>query len=415
MTAPTSSTLSIAGTLLLPGTRADAVRLAPGTLRIHDGIITAIDTTLDQHADLGGQHALITPGFVDCHLHLPQFDSIGIDGLELLDWLQRVIFPAEARWSDTSYAGAMSARVARQLLSFGTTSVAAYATVHHDAAVVAMRELDAAGLGGTVGQVLMDRHAPAELLRPAAQLLDEAARLAPIGRITPAITPRFAVSCSDELLVGSGRLAAARPWPVQTHLAETHAELDSIARLFPGVAYTEVYRRASLLTPRTLLAHAIHLSDADRRAISAAGSLVAHCPTANLFLQAGAMDRLAALHERVPLTLGSDVAGGPDRSMVRVARAMLETAKRLGHRPPTAAQAWHMITSANADALAAACNTATGSLGGTLRVGASADVLVLHPDVALDRSTDPLSTLLYAWDDRWLRHTLTRGIVRWSA
>lgn len=394
---------------------AAGVRLAHGTLRISGGIITAIDAALDPRADLGGEHAIITPGFVDCHLHLPQFDSIGIDGLELLDWLQRIIFPAEACWADNTYAGSMAARVARQLLSFGTTSVAAYATVHHDAAVVAMRELDAAGIGGTVGQVLMDRNAPAELLRPAAQLLDEAARLTPIGRITPAITPRFAVSCTDELLAGSGRLAAARPSPVQTHLAETNAELETIARLFPGVAYTEVYRRAGLLTPRTLLAHAIHLSDADRRSIAACGALVAHCPTANLFLEAGAMDRLAALRERMPLTLGSDVAGGPDRSMVRVARAMLETAKRLGHRPPTAAEAWHMITSGNADALAAACGAAPGSLGGSLRVGAAADVLVLHADIALDRSTDPLSTLMYAWDDRWLRHTLTRGIVRWSA
>jgi guanine deaminase len=300
------------------------------------------------------------------------------------------------------------------MLSFGTTSIAAYATVHHASAQAAINTMADAGLSGCVGQVLMDRNAPAELLRPAAQLLDEAARLTRVGRVVPAITPRFAISCTAELLSGSGALAAALPWPVQTHLAETHAELQTINQLFPGVAYTEVYRRSGLLTPRTLLAHVIHLAPHDRRAIAEAHSIVAHCPTANLFLNAGKMDRSAALDAGIRLTVGSDVAGGPDRSMVRVARSMLETAKRLSHRPPSAAHAWHAITAGNADELAKACGFGPGTLGGRLAPGMTADVLILRPDIRLQHSPDPLATLLYAWDDRWICHTLTAGQIRWS-
>lgn len=410
-----STPRSVSGTLVVPSTLPGQVQLRPGTIRIHDGVIQSVEPRIDPHADLGGDGCIISPGFIDTHVHLPQFDSIGIDGLELLDWLQRVIFPAEARWADEQFAADMCQSVARQMLSFGTTSIAAYATVHHASAQVAIQTMANAGLSGCVGQVLMDRNAPAELLRPASQLLDEAARLTGTGRIVPAITPRFAISCTPELLNGSGTLTAARPWPVQTHLAETHAELQTINQLFPGVAYTEVYRRSGLLTPRTLLAHAIHLAPHDRRAIAEAGSIVAHCPTANLFLEAGKMDRNAALDASMRMTVGSDVAGGPDRSMVRVARSMLETAKRLHHRPPSAAQAWHAITAGNADELAKACGVTTGGLGGSLTPGTAADLLVLRPDIRLEHSPDPLAALLYAWDDRWIRYTLTGGQIRWNA
>ncbi len=129
----------------------------------------------------------------------------------------------------------------------------------------------------------------------------------------------------------------------------------------------------------------------------------------------GKMDRNAALDASMRLTVGSDVAGGPDRSMVRVARSMLETAKRLHHRPPSAAQAWHAITAGNADELAKACCIAAGGLGGSLTPGTAADLLVLRPDIRLEHSPDPLAALLYAWDDRWLRYTLTGGQIRWNA
>jgi guanine deaminase len=270
----------LGGCLILPGP-GNTVVLRPGAVQIDGGHIARVfDAREAPKPDLGGDDCIISPGFVDAHLHLPQFDSIGLSGMTLLDWLSSAIFPAEAKWADEQYAAEMTRRVVRQLHSHGTTGVAAYATVHHEATVGAMRVLAEAGFEGIIGQVLMDREAPPELIRPARQLLAEAARLATVGRMRPAVTPRFALSCSGELLSGAGGLAAATGWPIQTHLAETWLECERVAELFDGATYTEVYRRAGLLTPRTILAHGIHLDATARVAIADAKAVVAHCPVA---------------------------------------------------------------------------------------------------------------------------------------
>ncbi len=138
-------TIVIAGQLLLEdGPR--RMNVSPGTIVVREGGSESVSGEVHPSPDFGGPTHLITPGFVDTHVHLPQFDSIGVDGLELLEWLERVIFPAEARWADADFAGAMAARVAKELLSFGTTSVAAYATSHHEGTRAAMEALAAAGM-----------------------------------------------------------------------------------------------------------------------------------------------------------------------------------------------------------------------------------------------------------------------------
>ena len=418
----------LGGTLMLPSTEG-TVRLAQGTVEVKGSKIVAVCEAIERGSpdfglldrgsldrrsldrgslDLGGEDSLICPGFVDTHLHLPQFDSIGIDGLELLEWLDTVIFPAEARWEDPDYAGTMTERVLDQLAAFGTTSFAAYATVHHEATKRALEVIASRGVRAMVGQVLMDRHAPPELLRPARQLIAEAAALEPSGRVEVAVTPRFAVSCTPNLLAACGDLAQKTGWAVQTHLAETLPECRLIGKLFGGETYTAVYEQAGLLGPRSLLAHGIWLSEQERSLLAKTQSIIAHCPTANLFLEAGSHDRALLQQSGVRVSLGSDVAGGPDRSMVRVGRAMIETAKNRGAPPPRPAEAWWQITRGNAEIL--------GWQGvGSLHVGAEADLLVIRPTTGWTDSPDPLGTLLYSWDDRWLRKTLVHGRVVYEA
>lgn len=408
--------LLIAGQLLRPAAPRTLTH-AWGWLEVHAGrIVRVASGDPPRTPDLGDESTFISPGFIDTHLHIPQFDSIGITGLELLDWLDRVIFPAEARWSDADYAGQMATRVAKQLISVGTTAIAAYGTVHHAGTQNALAALAHAGIRGVVGQTLMDRNAPPELLRPCAQLLAEAARLAPVGRIAPAITPRFAISCTDELLRGAGQLARATGWFVQTHLAETPRELATIREIYGPTPYTRVYHEAGLLTPRCLLGHGIWLDRADHDLLRASGSTIAHCPTANRFLHAGQMHRARALSHGVAVSLGSDVAGGPDRSMVRVARAMAETARGVDQpfgsgpspdsQPATlsAAECWWQITAGNAQALQLPD-------AGTLAPNFAADFVLFRPDIAWQSSIDPLSTLLYAWDDRWITGTMLAGVL----
>lgn len=396
--------MQIAG-WLLDTSGPSGASLFRGYIDIRLGSITEVgEGTPILPSDLGDDDCIVMPGFVDAHLHLPQFDSIGIGGLTLLEWLDRAIFPAEARWADVAFASSMTRRVVRQLLGFGTTSFAAYATVHHASAQAAIDTASEFGVRAAIGQVLMDRRAPADLVRPAPQLLKEAASLRPRGRVAPAITPRFAVSCTPELLEGAGRLASSSKSLVQTHLAETQEECALIGELFEGDCYVNVYEKAGLLTKRTILGHGIWLDDTDRALLARRHSAIAHCPAANDFLGAGSMNRAALLDAGVKVALGSDVAGGPDRSMVRVARAMLETARRRSDPPPTPADCWRQITATNAQVL-------RFEDVGSLAVGKSADVLVIKPDIPIDctRSDQALSTLLYAWDDRWIEAVIVQG------
>ncbi|MFG0284268.1 MAG: amidohydrolase family protein [Phycisphaerales bacterium JB039] len=398
MTAPRDSDDRLRGVLLRPQHRG-AIRLEPGRIQLTAGSVTAIEPIPGPAAA-----TLICPAFIDAHLHLPQFGLIGAHGLPLLEWLQRVVYPAEARWSDPGAARADSAAAARRLLRAGTVGVAAYATSHGPAAQAAIEELAQAGLRGVAGQVLMDREAPAGLVAPADAQLEHAAALRGAGRIAPAITPRFAISCTPQLLAGAGRLAAERGWLVQTHLAETEAECARVRDLFDGRQYLDVYREAGLLQPGALFAHGIYLTDADREALADSRAVITHCPTANSFLGSGRMDLRAMRAAGVRIALGSDVGAGPDVSMVRVARAMAETAVALGHAPPTSAECFWQITRGNAEALGWAD-------AGRIEPGAPADLLVIEPDIDWRSAPDPLGALLFGWDDRWIRAVIAQGRI----
>lgn len=412
----------LAGTLMLPGSR--AVRLSRGWLRIEGERIAEVHEGVCPHTlDIGGGGevggVVITPGFIDAHLHLPQWDAVGADGLTLLDWLARVVFPAEAHWADPVFAAGMAARAGRDLHAVGTTGIAAYATVHSQSAIDAMNVLADMGFCGWVGQVLMDQQAPEDLCRPASQLVHECALMQPAGRLAPAVTPRFAVSCSGELMAMAARVAHEKSWPIQTHLSEMPGECELVKRLHGVDRYLDAYGRAGLLTERTLFAHGVHLDPIERSALGKAGAAVAHCPTSNTFLRSGIMDRAGLSAGRIRIALGSDIAGGPEAAMPRVARAMLDAAK---HRAmldeargevavvqmPTPAHAWWQITAGNAEVLGLRDT-------GTLAAGSWADVLVVRPTSRWADAPDPLGALLYGWDDRWLSMTIAAGRTRYEA
>ncbi|MCA9299832.1 MAG: amidohydrolase family protein [Phycisphaerales bacterium] len=382
---------SLDGVLLAPDDTG-GIRTSVGQLTIDAGRIASITPVDDRVEDV------ILPGFIDAHLHLPQFDCIGATGLPLLEWLDRVIFPAEVRWEDADLAGEMTTRVARDLVSFGTTGIVAYATVHHDATRAAMSALHESGMRAEVRQVLMDT-GPVDLVRPAYDLLAQIRTLDPIGRVSPCVSPRFALSCSMDLLAGAATVAIERGQRLQTHFAETIPECEAVRDRF-GMAYLDVYERAGMLRPGTILAHAVHVDTGDLDRLRSSGALVAHCPTANEFLGSGAM-RFGAMDGSMVL-VGSDVAGGPDRSMVRVVHSMRETEHRTSGLEIPPASCLHRITRGNAEALG-------WHDTGRLEVGAMADLVVLRPTIDWRGAPDPFGALLHAWDDRWIRETWVAG------
>lgn len=412
-----SDLITFSGSLLVP-IDSQRMGLMPGTIAVEGRKIVHVELgVIRESADFGGPDCIISPGFVDIHLHLPQFDSIGMDGMELLTWLEHVIFPAEAKWADVDYAREMSHRVAVQLLSYGTTSIGAYATSHSQSAQAALELLGDMGFSGCVGQVLMDQNAPADLLVPASAAISQAFSLRPYRDLKPAVTPRFAITCSARLLQLAGELATRTGWLIQTHLSESVRECQTISQMYAGSDYVSVYQQAGLVTPRTIFGHGIHLSDSERKALAAARAIIAHCPAANRFLDAGQMDALTHRAAGVLYGLGSDVGAGTERSMVRVSRGMIETAKQVSKNRaespqaatesvPEAAEAWWQITAGNAALMGLHDR-------GTIATGSVADLLVIRPSIPWQSSLSPLSTLLYAWDDRWLEWTFLQGRAAW--
>lgn len=421
----------LAGQLLLAQTNG-VCEVQQGHLRVEDAQIVEVELgSLPRHYDVGGEDILISPGFIDAHLHLPQFDMMGAHGMPLMQWLSEVTFPEEMKWEDVDHAKSMTMRVVDQLLSNGTTGICAFATIHHDSTRAAIEILRDAGIRGVAGQSLMDREAPEPLLRSRNQLLDEADALAnafpATDRMSAAVTPRFAVSCTRELLAGAGHLAQAHKSMIQSHLAETNNECRMVADLFDGQSYVDVYAEAGLMTDRSVYGHGIHLSQQQRETLSNTQATIAHCPTANTFLRSGTMNRSLLVADGVKVALGSDIGAGYERSMIRVARAMIESAAALGNEFPGAAAAWYAITAGNAESLG-------WPLAGQIAEGATADLLVIQPTIPWREShvareshlgreshvghgphVDPLSKLMFAWDDRWLQQTIVRGRTAWRA
>ena len=274
---------------------------------------------------------VVLPGMVDLHAHLPQVPNAGLGyALPLLDWLDRLTFPTERSWADPAVAERLAPAVFRALASAGTTTVLAYGVVYEAAMEAAFRAAEAHGIRAILGKVMMDRLTYDPTIEPStilARTLAESRRLAERwhgaddGRLGYAVTPRFAISCTAELLAASAELAAELGCWWQTHLAEDPAECDEVARLFPESRdYLDVYERAGGLGPRAVLAHAIHLSPSEQARVAAAGARIAHCPTSNAFLGAGVMPLAERLAAGITVGLGSDVSGGSELSLFGVMR-----------------------------------------------------------------------------------------------
>ena len=326
----------------------------------------------------------ILPGLIDLHAHIPQLEAVASDGLTLLDWLETRIFPTEMRFAEPVHAAAVSKAFFEGCLREGTTTVVAYGSSHAEACEIAFREAEAAGLRAVLGPALMDRHAPEALLRPADRALADLEALGRAwhgrhGRLELAVAPRFAPSCTPALMRGAAAMAARFGAVIETHLAETKAEIAWVEELFPEAPhYTGVYEAMGLLGPRTLLGHGIHLAPEEREVIRAAGASIVHCPRSNAFLQSGIMPLRSWLDEGLSVGLGTDVAAGPSLSLFEEMGFACQASK-LKEAPVDAATALHLATAAGARALG------WGDRLGTLDAGKDGDFILVDPALA-----DPL-------------------------
>jgi guanine deaminase len=344
---------------------------------------------------------VLLPGMVDLHAHLPQLPNAGLGaGLDLLTWLDRYIFPMERRFDDAEAAARLAPAAFRAFAAAGTTTVLAYGAVFKASTDGAFRAAEAHGIRAILGKVMMDRLTYDEQIDPATILdrsLRESEELATRwhgadeGRLGYAVTPRFAVSCTAEMLRESAALAHRTGAWWQTHVSEDPGEIAEVARLFPeALDYVDVYDRAGGLGPRAVLAHAIHLSDRELARLVATDTRIAHCPSSNLFLASGVMPLARYLAAGLRIGLGSDVAGGPDQSIFSVMRvgAYVQTALRVIAGETRAALGpldWLRMGS-----LAGAQALGLEDRIGSIEAGKDADLIAVDP-----RLTVPLRDLPY--------------------
>jgi guanine deaminase len=332
----------------------------------------------------GSEH-LIIPGLVDAHVHLPQYRARGQFKGALLPWLREHIWPEEARFGETDYAAAVTAEFRAALLCAGTTSALVYGAPDAASAARVLDELSPLCIKG--GDVLMDRNSPAALLRSSEAALDAANDA--VGRWGQRyfLTPRFAPTCSSELMAGCGELLGRTAAGLQTHLAENLDEVAWVREVHPAHrSYAATYDAFGLLGPRTVLGHCIHLDDEDLKLLAARRSWVAHCPTSNVALGSGRMPLERIRAAGIPVALATDVGAGPDLSMLDVLRSCLEIHCGFIELSPGEVLAMGTLGSASA--------MGEGSRRGTLLSGRSADAVALRIPGGLGRGEDGESALL---------------------
>lgn len=365
--------------------------------------------------------ALLLPGFIDSHVHAAQVPVVASWGEQLLDWLERYTFPAERRFEDPAVARAGSDAFLDSLLAHGTTTALVFGTVHEAATDALFEAAEARGMAIIAGKVLMDRHCPDFLQDTAQSGYDASARLIQRwhgkGRLRYAVTPRFAPTSTEAQLEGAGALMKlADGIYSQTHVSENPAEVAWVSELFPKARdYVDVYQGYGLLNDHAVLAHGLHLTDREWRALADTHVRLAVCPTSNTFLGSGLFDFQRAEDEGVALSLATDVGGGTSLSQLVSAAEAYKVAQLKGKKL-SAGWLLHRITQGNAEALH------LGDDIGTLDVGKQADLVVLEPEASPNLATrlegvesleERLFALVILGDERLTRATWVAGQPRY--
>uniref|UniRef100_A0A8C9VBI6 Guanine deaminase n=1 Tax=Scleropages formosus TaxID=113540 RepID=A0A8C9VBI6_SCLFO len=335
-----------------------------------------------QIKELGPQEFFM-PGLIDTHIHASQYSYTGTAlDMPLLQWLNTYTFPTEANYKDLNFSKDVYTKVVKRTLKNGTTTACYFATIHTDSSLLLAEIADKFGQRALVGKVCMDvNKAVKHYKETPEQSKKETNRwvlwLYPL--VMPIVTPRFAVSCSPQLLSHLGDIAKNNNLHIQSHISENKEEVNLVKELFPSCqSYTEVYRKHNLLTDKTVMAHGCHLTDSELKLFRDAGAAISHCPNSNISLCSGMLDVRRVLKSKVKLGLGTDVAGGYSPSMLDAIRRALDTSKALKIKDPqhetlSFEEVFRLATLGGSQALCLEKKT------GSFEVGKDFDALLINP------------------------------------
>ncbi|NVY96520.1 amidohydrolase family protein [Lactobacillus sp. DCY120] len=374
----------------------------------------------------------LLPGFIDLHLHAPQWPQAGIALDKPLNaWLQDYTFPLEAQYQDPDFAQGSYQNLVQTLLANGTTTVLYFGTIDEAANLVLAAQCAQAGQRAFIGQVVMDNpeQTPAYYRNSSAESALESTRhfidtlrerYGQTGLIQPVLTPRFVPSCSDAVLAGLGQLAQETGLLIQSHCSESDWEDNYVQERF-GRSDTEVLKSFGLLTANSIMAHGTMLVDANLATFHQQKAALAHCPISNAYFGNAVLPVRKILQEKITVGLGTDISGGFTPSMYRniqqaiISARMLEdgvdarqkaSERGVKNSRITARQAFYMATVNGAQALH--LNT------GQIKTGYTADLQVVQDPLAKIASSDPAAIferLMYQTTAQNIQTVFVKGQV----
>lgn len=371
-----------------------------------EGIYQSIPEKYQDYSFQDYGNKLIIPGFVDLHLHAAQFLQCGIGMTkQLLDWLEDYTFYLEKEFRNADFARRAYTAFADKLLACGTLRSCIFASSSTAGTEVLFEVLKDKGIGAYVGKVNMDRNAPDAITETTEESLQGTEYLIKKYRyeqlVKPIITPRFAPTCTEGLLQGLGSLALKYDLPVQSHLSENIDEVKWVQRLFQDAEnYSDIYYENNLFgQTKTLMAHAIYLSKAEKERALQMNPFLVHCPDSNLNVQSGIMPVREYLNLGLKIGLGSDIAGGHklglNEAMVRAVQlSKLIHLENTELTPLSMAEAFYMGTKSGGSFFGKTGSFETGYLF---------DALVIEDEPMIAERyclEDRLEKFIYTGDDR---------------
>jgi len=347
------------------------------------------------------------PGLIDTHVHLSQINVIGKHSPNLLDWLNDHIFAEEYRSKDEIYARKVAEEFFTTSIKSGTTTSVIYTAPFKKACDIAFETAKEFGVRVIIGKTMMDCNSPDYLLEETERSFDESVQLfEKWNNATPLLeyifSPRFAPVCSSKLMKEIGDFARKNNAFIQTHLSENKDEIKLVKELFPNCkTYTEVYEKNSILGPKTILGHAIHLSDEELEIIKKADSKIAHCPDSNFFLKSGIYPFEKIKNANINFALASDVAAGTSLSMFNVMKMCIY---RQDNYAITPEKAFYYATLGGAKVLG------KEDIIGSIEVGKKADLVFMKIlNIKEKEKFDLLSELVYLGREREVRNVFIAG------
>lgn len=395
-----------------------------GVLLVSDGAIVSTGpaneildklpagTNVVEHND-----AVLVPGFFDLHVHSPQLTTVAIYGEQLLGWLNTII-PEEEAYKDPETASNRADVFIKEALRNGTTTMAVYGSWAKESVDALFKKADSLNMRLVAGKVMADRNMPEgiSLTSPEKDYEDCSSlieRWHSKGRLSYAVTPRFAISCTrEDMKVASRLMNEHRDVYFQTHLSENPKEVEFTLELFPECkSYLDVYDSFGLLGQRSIFGHCIHLGDEDFKRVAETGSVLCPNPPSNFFLGSGLFKFENAKNHNVRVALGTDFGAGNTLSML----SSMENAYKMAQLQGYSLSPWEAFYYAT---LGGAKALSVDDRIGNFLPGKEADFVVLDKKATpliewrLEHARTPsdvMFVLMMLGDDRVVRSTYVAG------